>query len=152
MEIEVESKTDNLISESPDTHKVFLTGPNVFKISVERLSKIKRSRSLFKYSIGIIPAGGIGWLTGFCLGHIFLDMFEPPRHATFESVEYWYSVPLTFGHCGAILAAILSVATVYLLSLTRIRHRVEKDSNNGTNNRRGLEKATEVSSAQMVTA
>ena len=148
----METKTDSLISESPDTHKVFITGPTVFKTSVERLSKKKRSRPLFKYSIGIIGAGGIGWLTGFCLGHIFLDVFEPSRHKTFESVEYWYYVPLTFGHCGAILAAILSVATVYLLSMRRIRHRVEKDSQNRANERRELENVTEASSAQMGTA
>ncbi|MHC5091963.1 MAG: hypothetical protein ACYSOJ_10140 [Planctomycetota bacterium] len=148
----METKTDSQILESPDTHKVFLTGPSVFKTGVERLSKIKKSRALFKYSIGIIGAGGIGWLTGFCLGHIFLDVFEPSRHKTFESVEYWYSVPLTFGHCGAILAAILSVATVYLLSLRRIRHRVEKDSPNGTNDRRELGNVTEACSVQMGTA
>jgi len=148
----METKTDSLILESPDTHKVFLTGPSVFKTGVKRLSKIKKSRALFKYSIGIIGAGGIGWLTSFCLGHIFLDVFEPSRHKTFESVEYWYYVPLTFGHCGAILAAILSVATVYLLSMRRIRHRVEKDSQNGTNDRRELEKVAEACSAQMGTA
>ena len=148
----METKTDNLISESPDTHKVFLTGPAVLKTGVERLSKIKKSRVLFKYSVGIIGAGGIGWLIGFCLGHIFLDVFEPSRHKTFASVEYWYYVPLTFGHCGAILAAILSVATVYLLSMRRIRHRVEKDSQNGATDRRELENAAEACSAQMGTA
>lgn len=141
------TETDNLISGSPNTHKVFLSGPAVSRTS--RGKAPKRNRFLLEYSTGLILAGGIGWTVGYCLGHIFLDMLEPDRLVSLEAIKYWHYLPLKFGHFGAMLAAGTSIPVVHLLEKRHMRYLIGQSYIKGIDKLEDLKKVTGADPAQI---
>jgi hypothetical protein len=141
------SITDNLISESPNLHKVFLSGTTVSKTSGGK----KRNRFLLEYGTGVVLAGGIGWLTGYCLGHLFLDMLEPTRLVSLEAIKYWYYLPLKFGHLGAVMAACISIPGVYLLKKRHLSRLIAESYKKGIEKLDDLKKVTGADPAQIAT-
>jgi hypothetical protein len=111
-----------MISESPNIPKVHFSDPTVLKTSFSRI--LGTVVVLIDYGIRMAAGAIGGWVIGYCLGHIFLDMFEPVRFVSFEAVEYWYYLPLAFGHCGALIAAGISIPVASFLSKRRMRCRM----------------------------
>jgi hypothetical protein len=130
-----------MISESPNIPKVHFSDPTVLKTSFSRI--LGAVVVLIDYAIGMAVGAIGGWVIGYCLGHIVLDMFEPARLESIEAIEYWYYLPLTLGRYGAVIAACISVPVAYLLSKRRMRYRMTECCNDEMSCTYDLKKDTE---------
>ena len=131
----------NIIPEGPNQTKIHFSEPTVLKPIFSRILGVV----VVLINDGIKMAlGGIGgWVLGYCLGHIFLDRFEPARLESIEAIEYWYYLPLTLGRYGAVIAAFISVPVAYLLSKRRMRYRMTECCNDEMSCTYDLKKDTE---------
>ena len=109
-----------MTSESPNIPKVHFSDPTVLRTVFSRILGI--AVVLVNYGIKMVLGGIGGWVIGYCLGHILVDMFEPARLESIEAIKHWYYLPQSLGYCGALIAAFISVPVAYSFS-KRSQHR-----------------------------
>jgi hypothetical protein len=142
------SATKNMmISESPNIPKVYFSDPTVLATSFDKV--LGFIVTVLDYMLGMVMGGIGGWVIGYCLGHIVLDMFEPARLESIEAIEYWYYLPLTFGRYGAMIAACISIPVFYAISKKRVHRQITEYCETLTIKTDDFEKDTGVSSSQI---
>ena len=77
-----------------------------------------------EYIFGMHIGFALGWLTGLCIGHSYVENYEPVYLNDLSRLTYWREAPFLFARHGALTGLAIGVIVIALINSTLLNQRV----------------------------
>jgi len=66
----------------------------------------------------------LGWLTGLCAGHSYVEHFEPVYLDDLNQLSFWTAAPTTFAWYGAIIGSTIGAIAIVIINAKLLNQKV----------------------------
>ena len=77
-----------------------------------------------EYIFGMHMGFALGWLTGLCAGHSYVEHFEPVYLDDLNQLSFWTAAPNTFAWYGAIIGSTIGAIAIVIINTRFLNQKV----------------------------
>jgi len=77
-----------------------------------------------EYALGMHIGFLLGWITGFCIGHYYVEYFKPVYIEDFSELSYWNIAPGMFARYGALTGLAIGVIVIAIINNKLLHQRI----------------------------
>ena len=91
-------------------------------------------KAVVEYAFGIYIGYAIGWLIGICVGHSYVEHFEPVYLDDLGQLSYWWLLPYGFARNVAITGSIMGAIAIAIINNKLLNQRIVSLYKTGSTN------------------
>jgi len=81
-------------------------------------------KPIAEYAFGMHIGFAFGWLIGLCIGHFFVNHFEPLYIDDLNKLAFWTTAPHMFARYGALTGLIIGILAIQTINSKLLNQRI----------------------------